>query len=108
VKPVFSWPVPCVVVTETFTLPAACAIVVAVTFVGDVTCTDVAVAGPNVTMVVPVRWVPVMVTFVPPVVDPEVGATEVTIGGGVAAPACSAVNPTATVPTRARAATPAP
>jgi hypothetical protein len=82
VKAVVSCPPPCVVVTETVTVPAAWAGVVAVTFVGDVTCTAVAAEEPNVTVVVPVRWVPVMVTFVPPVVEPEVGVTEVTVGAG--------------------------
>jgi hypothetical protein len=56
---------------------------VAVTFVGDVTVTPVAADPPNVMLVVPVRWVPVMVTLVPPVVDPEVGVTDVTVGAGV-------------------------
>jgi hypothetical protein len=83
VKAVGLEPVPCVVLTETVTLPGAWAGVVAVTFVGDVTCTDVAVVKPNVTVVVPVRCTPVMITLVPPVVDPEVGVTVVTVGAGV-------------------------
>jgi hypothetical protein len=55
VKAVVLDPVPCVVVTDTVTVPGACAGVVAVTFVGDVTCSDVAVAVAKVTFVVPVR-----------------------------------------------------
>jgi hypothetical protein len=81
VKAVAFCPVPCVVVTETATGPAAWAGVVAVTLVADVTCTDVALTPPKVTLVVPVRRVPLMVTLVPPVVGPEVGVTEVTAGG---------------------------
>jgi hypothetical protein len=83
VKAVFFCPLPCVVVTETVTVPAARAGVVAVTLVADVTCTDVAADAPNMTVVVPVKWVPVMVTFVPPVVEPALGVTEVTVGAGV-------------------------
>jgi hypothetical protein len=56
---------------------------VAVTFVGDVTVTPVAADPPNVMLVVPVRWVPVMVTVVAPVVEPELGVTEITVGAGV-------------------------
>jgi hypothetical protein len=74
---------PCVVVTATATVPAACAGEVTLSLVADVTCTDVAVVEPKVTLVVPVRWVPMMVTVVPPVVDPEVGVTDVTVGAGV-------------------------
>jgi hypothetical protein len=83
VKAVGFEPVPCVVVTDTVTEPATWAGDVTVTLDGDVTCSPVAVVEPNVTLVVPVRWVPVMVTFVPPVVGPEVGVTEVTVGAGV-------------------------
>jgi hypothetical protein len=83
VKAVGNAPVPCVVVTETATVPATWAGVVAVTWVADVTWTPVAVVEPKVTAVVPVRWVPVMVTLVPPVVGPEVGVTDVTVGAGV-------------------------
>jgi hypothetical protein len=43
---------------------------------------DAAVVAPNNTRVVPVMLVPVMVTLVPPVVDPELGVTLVMIGGG--------------------------
>src|SRR3974390_2801833 len=41
-----------------------------------------AVVVPNFTTVAPVRWVPVMVTVVPPVVEPKGGVTEVMVGGG--------------------------
>ena len=37
-------------------------------------------AVPNLTAVAPVRSVPVMVTLVPPVVGPLVGAMAVTVG----------------------------
>jgi hypothetical protein len=83
VKAVFFCPLPCVVRTDTVTVPAACAGVVAVTWVADVTCTPWAVVAPNMTLVVPVRWVPVRVTFALPVVDPDVGATAVTVGAGM-------------------------
>jgi hypothetical protein len=73
--------VPCVVSTETLTLPAALAAVVAVTVVGLVTLKLAAVAVPNKTLLAPVSWVPVMVTLVPPVVVPESGARVVMAGG---------------------------
>jgi hypothetical protein len=69
--------------TETVTTPAAWTGDVAVTLVGDVIMNPVAADAPKVTAVVPVRWVPVMVTCVPPVVVPDVGVTEVTLGAGV-------------------------
>lgn len=40
----------------------------------------VALVVPKWTAVAPVRLVPVMVTEVPPVLEPEVGLTEVTLG----------------------------
>jgi hypothetical protein len=41
----------------------------------------VAATAPKTTLVVPVKPVPVMVTVVPPVVGPELGEMELTIGG---------------------------
>ena len=43
---------------------------------------DVAVDVPKDTAVVVSRSVPVMMTSVPPSVDPEVGVRAVTVGGG--------------------------
>jgi hypothetical protein len=40
----------------------------------------VAATEPKTTLVAPVRLVPVIVTVVPPEVDPEVGEREVTVG----------------------------
>jgi len=42
-------------------------------------------ADPKATAVAPVRFVPVMVTDVPPPLGPEFGLTEVTLGGGTPA-----------------------
>ena len=73
--------VPPAVVTVTSTGPEAPAGAVAVTSVADTAVTLVAATVPNVTPVAPVRLVPVMVTWVPPVVGPVVGLIEVTAGG---------------------------
>lgn len=43
----------------------------------------VAAVPPMVTLVAPVKLVPVMVTDVPPVVGPLVGETAVTVGGAI-------------------------
>jgi hypothetical protein len=43
----------------------------------------VAAVAPNFTAVAPVKFVPVMVTTVPPAVGPLVGLTDVTVGGPV-------------------------
>jgi hypothetical protein len=67
--------------TVTSTVPAEPAGAVAVIEVALTTVKVVAAAVPNFTAVVPVKLVPVMVTEVPPVVDPEVGLTAVTVGG---------------------------
>jgi hypothetical protein len=93
--------VPCVVSTETFTLPAPWAGVVAVMEVVLTTLKLAAVVAPNLTFVVPVRWDPVMVTVVPPVVEPEAGVSEVTLGGGATVVlACGDVGIVPVKPTR--------
>ena len=67
-----------------FTVPAAWA-GVAVTLIDVVELTTkVAVVVPNLTLVVPVRWVPVRVTVVPPPPGPWVGVNEVIVGGALA------------------------
>ena len=69
-------------VTTTFTAPAACAAVVAVIDVLLTTVTPVAAVPPRFT-VAPVRKpVPAIVTAVPPLVVPEFGVIEVTVGAG--------------------------
>jgi hypothetical protein len=79
--------VPPGVVTLTLTGPVAvlageCAVI----SVEDTDVMCVPEAVPNLTAVVPVRFVPLMVTFVLPVNDPEVGLSDVTVGaGGLAA-----------------------
>jgi hypothetical protein len=70
------------VVTRTFTVPAACAGVRAVIVVSSTTTTFVASLPPNMTSGAPVKFVPVMVTCVPPRVGPLPGEIEVTVGGG--------------------------
>jgi hypothetical protein len=67
-----------VTVTSTTPLPAG---LVAAMCVGSVTLKEAAVP-PNVTAVAPVKLVPVIVTGVPPEVDPVPGDTEDMVGGG--------------------------
>ena len=74
--------VPPGVVTVTSTAPAAPAGDTAVICVADFTVKLVAFAAPNFTAVAAVRLVPVMVTLVPPLTVPLVGATPVTVGAG--------------------------
>src|SRR6266852_638029 len=69
-------------VTTTFTAPAACAGVVAVICVALTTTTFVAAAPPNVTVAPVAKFVPVMVTAVPPAVGPLLGLTLLTVGAG--------------------------
>jgi hypothetical protein len=68
-----------VTVTSTVPLPAGA---VAVMLVGPLTVKDVAAVVPKLTAVAPVKLVPVIVTLVPPRVDPDVGFSAVTVGGG--------------------------
>jgi hypothetical protein len=72
--------VPPTVVTCTLTEPADCALVLAVMVVEFVTWRVAAVVEPNLTLVAPVKLVPVMTTVVPPVYGPEVGASDVMVG----------------------------
>jgi hypothetical protein len=67
-------------VTVTVTAPAAPAGVVAVIWVALTTTTLVAAAVPNVTVAPVAKFVPVMVTAVPPAVDPVFGDTLLTVG----------------------------
>src|SRR6202011_4007844 len=75
--------VPPAVVTVTSTAPATSAGELAVIEVALFTVKLVAAVPPNSTAVAPVRFVPVIVTTVPPVVGPLVGLTAVTVGAGV-------------------------
>ena len=70
------------VVTETLTAPVVPAGVTAVIEVALTTVNLVAAALPNLTIVAPVRFVPVIFTVVPPVILPLKGETEVTVGAG--------------------------
>jgi hypothetical protein len=67
-------------VTVTVTAPAACAGVVAVIVVLFTTTTLVAAVPPNVTVAPAAKFVPVIVTAVPPAVDPLFGETLLTVG----------------------------
>lgn len=71
---------PPVFVTTTVTAPAACAGVVAVILVLLTTTTFVAAVPPNVTVAPVAKFVPVIVTAVPPAVVPLLGDTLVTVG----------------------------
>ena len=74
--------VPLGVVTRTLAVPAVPAGAVAVMLVGLATVMPVAATPPMVTEVAPVKFVPVIVTLVPPSVVPVAGAMLVTVGAG--------------------------
>ncbi|OEZ89314.1 hypothetical protein JAB6_01280 [Janthinobacterium sp. HH104] len=74
--------VPPVVVTRTSTVPLPLG-AVAVICVALLTVKPVAAVAPKVTAVAPVKPVPVMVTLVPPAVEPAVGEMLVTVGAGI-------------------------
>jgi hypothetical protein len=67
--------------TVTVTAPAPCAGVVAVILVLLTTTTLVAAVPPNVTVAPAAKFVPVIVTAVPPAVEPVFGETLLTVGG---------------------------
>lgn len=68
--------------TFTLTLPTACDGLVVVISVSE-KIWKVAAKPPNVTDVAPVKWLPVMVTAVPPAAGPLVGVRVVTTGAAV-------------------------
>jgi hypothetical protein len=72
-------PVPPSVVTLTVTAPVLAG-EVAVIWVAELTVKLVADAPPNMTLVAPLKLVPVMTTLVPPLSGPDVGASPVTVG----------------------------
>jgi hypothetical protein len=67
-------------VTVTVAAPAACAGVVAVILVLLTTTTLVAAVPPNVTVAPVAKFVPVIVTAVPPAAGPFFGDTLLTVG----------------------------
>ena len=67
-------------VTVTVTAPAACAGVVAVIRVALTTTTFVAAVPPKVTVAPAAKFVPVIVTPVPPAAGPVFGLTPLTVG----------------------------
>ena len=71
--------VPPGVVTVTSTVPAPAG-AVAVIWVALLTVKPVAAVVPKSTAVAPVKFVPVIVTLVPPAGGPAVGLTAVTVG----------------------------
>ena len=75
-------------VTITLTAPAECAVVVAVIVVLLTTVTPVAAVPPRLTVAPARNPVPVMLTAVPPVVVPEVGEIDVTVGAGLPPEPC--------------------
>ena len=75
--------VPPGVVTVTSTVPAVPAGAVAVIWVALLTVTLVAAFEPKLTEAPLTKFVPVIVTMVPPVVGPAVGLMLVTVGAGV-------------------------
>ena len=72
-----------VLVTTTLTAPAAWAAVVAVIEVLLPTITLLAAVPPTVTVAPDRKPVPVMVTAVPPLTEPELGEIAVTVGAGL-------------------------
>jgi hypothetical protein len=66
-------------VTVMSTVPALAAGEVAVIWVALLTVNNAAV-DPNLTVVTPAKFVPVMVTVVPPAVGPAIGPTVETVG----------------------------
>jgi len=66
-----------VTVTSMVPLPGGA---VAVMLVADTTVNDEAAVEPNDTPVAPVKFVPVIVTLVPPAVGPAAGVSDVTVG----------------------------
>ncbi len=82
-------PPPVVTVTSTVPVPAGD---VAVIWVAELTVNPAAGVAPKFTALAPVKLVPVIVTDVPPPVGPDVGESEVTVGG-----AGVTVNPTGVV-----------
>jgi len=70
-------------VTTTVTAPAACPGVVAVIVVPFVTTTLLAAVPPNVTVAPETKFVPVIVTAVPPATGPLFGLTLLTVGGAM-------------------------
>ena len=75
--------VPPGVVTTTGFAPAVPAGVTAVMLVAETTTTLVAATPLTVTLVAPVRFAPVRVIAVPPIVEPLVGLTDVIVGTGM-------------------------
>jgi hypothetical protein len=81
VKPFARLPLcPLVLVTATATAPAVCVGVVAVIDVALLKVIPVAAVPPTLTVAPTAKLVPVMVMTVPPRVEPDVGATLVTVG----------------------------
>src|SRR5277367_930752 len=81
VNPFVRLPLCPLAVTVTVTAPALPAGVVAVIVVLFTTTTLVAAVAPNVTVAPETKFVPVIVTAVPPSVDPLFGLTLLTVGG---------------------------
>jgi len=81
VNPAVRLPLCPLTVTVTVTAPALPAGVVAVMVVLFTTTTFVAAVPPNVTVAPAAKFVPAIVTAVPPPVDPLFGDTLLTVGG---------------------------
>lgn len=73
--------VPPVVTTVMSTVPADPAGETAVIELSELTVKLTAAKPPKYTAVAPVKWLPLMVTVVPPAVDPDDGLIPITAGG---------------------------
>jgi hypothetical protein len=80
VNPLAKLPLCPLTVIVTVTAPALPAGVLAVIWVALTTTTLVAAVAPNVTVAPVAKFVPVIVTAVPPAVGPPIGETLVTVG----------------------------
>ena len=82
---------------------------IAVSWVGDSTCTPVAATPPKVTVAGLAKLVPVMVTVVPPAAGPDDGDTFVTVGDDVVTDVhgCAAAAAAGAPPSKPTAAAPA-
>ncbi len=81
--------VPLGVVTVTWTVPLPAGATAVITL-SETTVNEVAAVAPNFTDVAPVKWLPVKVTDVPPVLGPWVGLIPLRVGTTKGARLCGA------------------
>ncbi len=77
-------PTELVTVTSTLPLPGGAVATITVPPLSEAAAYEVAGVDPNMTALAPPRWVPAMVTAVPPEATPNCGLIEATVGAAVA------------------------